>query len=175
MKYLVRFFVISLINFCITTASAETLSIVYINMDKVMNQTLAGKSLKDQLEKIHKDNIDKFVKIEDSLRIEEESIKSQKNILTEDEYNKKIILWKEKLEKYKKERQEKIDYVSKLKIDATTKLLTELNPILTDYSKNKGISIILKKRDIVLAKTQLDITEEIISLVNSKVKKIDLN
>ena len=60
MKYLVKFFVIILITFCFNTLKAENISIVYINMDKVMNETSAGKSLKDQLEKIHKENISEF-------------------------------------------------------------------------------------------------------------------
>ena len=55
MKYLVKFFVIILITFCITIVKAE-ISIVYINMEKVMNQTIAGKSIVQQLEKIHKKN-----------------------------------------------------------------------------------------------------------------------
>ena len=52
MKYPVRFFVIILITFCFSIANAnETLSIVYINMEKVMNKSLAGKSLIEQLDK----------------------------------------------------------------------------------------------------------------------------
>ena len=39
------------------------------------------------------------------------------------------------------------------KIEATKMLLNEVTPILTNYSKEKGISIILKKKDILLAKT----------------------
>ena len=67
MKYNVRFFVIILITFCITIAKANDFSsIVYINMDKVMNETIAGKSLIQQLEKIHKLNIKEFKKIEPS-------------------------------------------------------------------------------------------------------------
>ena len=63
----------------------------------------------------------------------------------------------------------------KKKIDGTKKLLKEINPILADYSNKKNISVILRKKDIVIAKTDLDITNEIIELVNSKVKKINLN
>ena len=84
-------------------------------------------------------------------------------------------MFKNKIEDYKKKRKEKIDYVSKKKIEATKMLLNEVTPILTNYSKEKGISIILKKKDILLAKTELDITDEIISLVDLKIKKIDLN
>ena len=69
----------------------------------------------------------------------------------------------------------KLTTFQKKKIEATAMLLNEVTPILTNYSKEKGISIILKKKDIVLAKTELDITDEIISLLDSKIKKIDLN
>ena len=175
MKYLVKFFVIILITFCFNTLKAENISIVYINMDKVMNETSAGKSLKDQLEKIHKENISEFAKIEENLKTEEASIVSQKNILSSEEYNKKVNILKEKIEKYKKNRKQKIDYVSKKKIEATSKLLKKINPIIADYSTKKGISIIFKKKDIVLAKTELEITEEIIALVDTKIQKIDLN
>ena len=119
MKYLVKFFVIVLLFFYSTTSISETISIVYINMDKVMNQSLAGKDLKKQLDSIHKKNIDEFAKIEENLKSEESSIKSQKNILSEEEYNKKVNLFKNKIEDYKKKRKEKIDYVSKKKNEAT--------------------------------------------------------
>ena len=80
-----------------------------------------------------------------------------------------------KISDYKQNRQKKIDSISKKKIEATSKLLKEITPILTEYSKKNKISIILKKKDIVLGRTDLDITNEIIDIINSKVKKINLN
>ena len=176
MKYHVKFFVIILITFCTTIAKAnESSSIVYINMDKVMKKSAAGKSLIKQLDKIHQSNIMEFKKIEDSLKSEESSLMSQKNILSEEEFAKKINLLKKNISDYKKNRKIKIDLVAKKKVDATTKFFEILSPILTDYSKNNSISIILRKKDIVIAKSDLDITDKIIELVNSKIKKISLN
>ena len=98
MKYNVRFFVIILITFCITIAKANDFSsIVYINMDKVMKKSAAGKSLIEQLEKIHLSNIAEFKKIEDSLKSEESSIMSQKNILSEDEFRQGKIKYDDKI------------------------------------------------------------------------------
>ena len=116
-----------------------------------------------------------FKKREKGLKIEEEKILSQKNILSNEEYDKKIFFLKKKISNYKEERKNKINLVSKKKNDGTSKLLKEINPILTDYSKKNNISIILRKKDIVLAKTELDITTEIIKVLNSKVTKISLN
>ena len=140
-----------------------------------MNETIAGKYLIKQLEKIHKKNIEEFKIIEEDIKTEESSILSKKNILSPDEYNKKVDTLKNKISNYKKNRQKKIDSISKKKIDATSKLLKEITPILADYSKKNKISIILKKKDILLGRTDLDITNEIIDIVNSKVKKINLN
>tara|TARA_B100000029_G_scaffold87619_1_gene77679 strand:+ start:1858 stop:2388 length:531 start_codon:yes stop_codon:yes gene_type:complete len=176
MKYPVRFFVIILITFCFSIANAnETLSIVYINMEKVMNKSLAGKSLIEQLDKIHQSNIEEFKKSEASIKADENKIMSQKNILSEEEFNKKINLLKVKVDNYKKYRKSKIDNVAKMKVEATNKFFQKLNPILTDYSKKNNISIILRRKDIVIAKTDLDITENIIVLIDSKIKEIDLN
>ena len=176
MKYNVRFFVIILITFCITIAKANDFSsIVYINMDKVMKKSAAGKSLLEQLEKMHLSNITEFKKIEDSLKSEESSIMSQKNILSEEEFAKKINSLKKKINDYKKNRKTKVNSASKMKVDATTKFFEILNPILADYSKKNSISIILRKKDIVIAKSDLDITDTIIELINLKIKKISLN
>ena len=59
MKYPVKFFVIILITIC-SISKAENLSIVYLNMDQVMNQSIPGISLNNQLDKIHKANLDEF-------------------------------------------------------------------------------------------------------------------
>ena len=176
MKYLVRLFVIFLITFCITLSKAEDkIVLAYIDMEKVFNESLAGKSLINQLEIIHKENLKEFEKIEKDLKNKEDSILSQKNIISEDEYDKKVFLLKKEIDSYKNIRKEKINFVSKKKVDGTKKLLKEINPILADFSKKKDISVIMRKKDIVIAKTNLDITNEIIELVNSKVKEINLN
>ena len=140
-----------------------------------MNQSIAGKSLNNQLDKIHKTNLGEFKKNEEDLKKEEVLILSQKNVLSEEDYKNKVNLFKEKLNGYKKNRQEKIDSVTKKRMNSTANLLKEINPILSDYSKKNGISIILRKQDIVLARTDLDITKQIIEAIDLKIKKINLN
>ena len=144
-------------------------------MEKVFNESLAGKSLIGQLEEMHKLNLIEFEKIKKKLKSQEETILSQKNILSDEDYEKKVFLLKKEINNYKDSRNEKINLISKKKADGTKKLLKQLNPILAGYSKDNNISIIFSKKDIVIAKTHLDITNKIIELVNTKVKKISLN
>ena len=60
-------------------------------------------------------------------------------------------------------------------LEANNKILSILNPIINDYSKEKSISIIFQKKNIVSGRNDLDITTDILNLLNNKIKKIDLN
>ena len=60
-------------------------------------------------------------------------------------------------------------------MESSAKLLSIINPILSDYSKVNNISIILQKKNVVLAKTDLNITNKVIDILNSKIESINLN
>ena len=60
-------------------------------------------------------------------------------------------------------------------MNASAKLLSEIKPILSEYSKKNNISIILQKNNVVLGKTDLDITSNIIKITNTKIKSINLD
>ena len=154
--------------------SAEENLIVYINMDRIMNETIAGKSINNQIQKIHNANLEDFKKIEKSIKNEETEIVSQKNTLSNEDYQKKINSLRAKINNYKKSRQERINALNKKRINASSVLLKKINPILSDYSNENGISIILPKKNVILAKTNLDITNTIIDLANLKIKEIEL-
>ena len=174
MKYLVKIFVIIIFLFCNNLSYAENL-IVYIDMEKILNESKSGMSINKQLEKIHKMNIKEFKKIEDELKKKEESIIAQKNILSKEDYAKKIKILRDNTNSYRKNRQEKINLLTKKRMESSAKLLSIINPILSDYSKVNNISIILQKKNVVLAKTDLNITNKIIDILNSKIESINLN
>tara|TARA_B100001105_G_scaffold174405_1_gene140537 strand:- start:32 stop:556 length:525 start_codon:yes stop_codon:yes gene_type:complete len=174
MKYLVKIFVIIIFLFCNNLSYAENL-IVYIDMEKILNESKSGMSINKQLEKIHKMNIKEFKKIEDELKKKEESIIAQKNILSKEDYTKKIKILRDNANSYRKNRQEKINLLTKKRMESSSKLLSIINPILSDYSKVNNISIILQKKNVVLAKTDLNITNKIINILNSKIESINLN
>ena len=54
-------------------------------------------------------------------------------------------------------------------------MLNTLTPILTSYSTDKNIDIILPKKNLLIGRTELDITNEILEIFNKKVKTIKIN
>ena len=63
---------------------------------------------------------------------------------------------------------------NKSKVDNTNNLLELINPILVKFSNDKEIAIILQKKDLVVAKSELDITDDIIKIVNVQVKELKI-
>ena len=49
-------------------------------------------------------------------------------------------------------------------------LMQEINPIISEYVKEKSIDLVLDKKNILIGKTSYDITENILELVNTKLK-----
>ena len=80
-------------------------------------------------------------------------------------------LRKEALE-YQNLRQKLIKESNDQLIKAKSELVQKLQPILTKYSQNNYLSLILKKKMVVIGKTELDVTKDILELANKEIKDI---
>ena len=171
-----NFLLIFIIFFFFNSYSlSEENKIVYIDMDLLISKSLAGKSINNQIKSQNKNNLEKFKKIESDIKNEDEDISNKKNILSEDEYKKMVSQLNKKIKNYRVMVSENVDKNNKLKISATKKLIKKLNPILSDYSEKNSISIILQKRDIIIGKNSLNITDDIIKILDENVKEIKIN
>ena len=150
-------------------------SVVYIDLNKIMNNSIAGKSITSQLENNHKKNISKFKNIEEELKKEEAEIISQKNVITKEEFEKKIIDLRDKANKFRKERNDNINNLNNQRLEATSKMITLVRPILSEFSDKNSISLIIDKKNIIIGKTLLDITDDILKIVDEKIGKIQLD
>ena len=125
---------------------------VIIDMDFLMNNSLAGKSIIKRLDEKNKSSQKKFQKIEKNLKDEENKIISQKNILSNQEYLNKVQLFKKKIADYKASRNKTIKDISIMKNTAQKKLIEALTPILAEYSQENSISYIIPKKILSLVK-----------------------
>ena len=58
-------------------------------------------------------------------------------------------------------------------LELTNKMINEINKILTKYASDNSISIIVQKKNIIIGKSELDITETILKEFNNQVKSIN--
>ena len=162
--------ILSIFLFIVNPVNSDQ-KIVFINMQKVLETSNSGSSVLKQLNDINNKNLMFLKKEEKKFKEKETKLISQKNIITESDFQNKINDLKTEIKKYNQNKKKIITDFNKLKVDNTNKLLQLINPILVKFSNDKEISIILQKKDLVVGKIQLDITDEIIKIVNNNIKE----
>ncbi len=168
-------FLISLIFiFVYSNAVAET-KVRFVDMDILIKNSSAGKSLLSQLDKKNKDNKMSFDKSRKKLSEKKKKITAQKNVLTTEEYNKKVKALNDEFEKFKVESENEIRLLAKKRDDGMLKILNELNIILSEHSNENNLTFIIDQKNIIIGKTDLNITETIMKKLNNKINKIKLN
>ena len=168
-KYL--FFVLFLFNSSLSLAIEKFL---YIDVDFIMNNSLAGKSILKQLENQKNKDFEEFKKITNQLKDKEKKIVNQKNLLNEEEFKKKITLFRSEVSAYELKKANKVKNINKKKAEGQKSLFDSLNLILKEYSKKNSVDYIINRQNIVIGKSEYDITKVILQSLNSKVKNIKL-
>ena len=164
--------------FVLSTISSNLLAnnskIVFIDMDKLLNNSIVGKSVNKKIgsiiekNKLEKENLEKDIKADD------EKISSQKNVLNDEEIKKMVNDLNKKIKNYQEIISEHKKNVQKIRVDSSAIILENLKPILSEYSDKNSISIVLQKKDVIIGKNELNITKDIIKILDNKLKKIEI-
>jgi len=170
-----RFFLPLFLFFIISSPVISEQKIVFVDMDRLVSVSKPGFSIFNQLKDINNKNLNFLKKEEKKLKDKEKKLLAQKNIISETDFKNKIDELKSEINDYNQNRNKMIEKFNKLKVENTNNLLKLVNPILAKYSTQNEISIILQKKDLIIGKTELDITDEIIKIINNEIKEFKIN
>ena len=158
-----------LILILINTSFAND-KIVFLDINYVLSNSDKGKLIFKQIDEKNKKNILELEKKENILKNKEKDLEIKKNILSENELNKQIEDLKVQIVQFKKEKDRMVKEFNIYKKKELSSLMQEMNPIISEYVKEKSIDLVLDKKNILIGKTSYDITQNILELVNTKLK-----
>ena len=147
----------------------------FVDFKHILNESDAGKKAQNFLKKKLNDGVKKIKQKEKNIQEEEKKIIQQKKVISGEEYKKKVQKLRNEVLSIQKEKNKLFDDISKQRAKAKQVLLQNLNPILTDYMKEKKIRMVLDKKSLLIGDENLDITNDIIKILNNKLKSIKLN
>ena len=172
MKKFTYLFIIILLNLNFSQLSAQT--IAYANIDFIIQNSEIGKKIIIHYKKENDDLVKSIKSEEKEIRQEENELYAQKNILEANEFSKKLDSIKVKVNEFNKVNQEKIKNLNIKKDKTFNSLIIEIKKILNSFAQEKKIDIILSSKQIIIGKSNFDVTEEILKIVNEKIKKFDI-
>ena len=167
MKKIYFFFIIFLFFFDISLSKAND-KIAFIDLNYILSESNEGKKILDKLEIDNNKNVNFFKSEETKLKQERENINKLKNILSQEEYNNKMNLFKTKVNNYNLKKQEMIKLFEDSKNSELKTFFSNLNEIMNNFMQENSINLILDKKNIVMANNKNDISDDILKIINKK-------
>ena len=171
MKFIFIIF-LTILKFEIAFANEK---IAFIDLNFIINNSVAGKSIKNYVNNLNKEKINYFKKIESEIKKDENDLISKKNIIEKKIYNEKVDEIKLRINNYNIERKKFDQNISEKKFRYNNQLLAKINPIISNYVEENSLTIVLPKKMIIIAKKDLDITKQILEILNKSLQKINFD
>ncbi|MDC0565949.1 OmpH family outer membrane protein [Candidatus Pelagibacter sp.] len=143
--------------------------IFYIDIDKIINQTIIGKHINEEFQNSKKKIDSKNIETKNELKKREESIIAQKNILEASEFNNKLKLFTNDVNNFNQLSQKSNRDLQNKLMKNKANFLRLIEPILLDYVAANNITYLLQKKYIIVGHNDLNKTTDIIELVDKKI------
>ena len=163
-----------IIFFSISNVSKAQDNIAFIDLNIIFDNSNAGKKINKDIVNKRKQNDNNFKNLQTKFESDREKLLAKKNVISKDEFNKQLFDLENKLKDYNSKIKKENNELTNLQLKARKEFFNNLRPILEDYAKENSIDIILKKENVLIGKTTLDISNDILKIFDKKVKKISI-
>jgi len=148
--------------------------VAYLNIDFILTNTLAGKSLLSKLKKEEEFKISEFKSSDEDFKNEEKKILAKKNLISKEEISKEMKTLQVKFQKYKKNKAKEIAVLKKKRNRNIINFLNSINPIIEKYMADNSIYMLIDKKNVFIASKNYDITKKLIELIDNQIKTVDI-
>ena len=144
--------------------------IAYIDMDFILKNSEIGKKTLDSIKILNDRNINELKKKDEILKNLERKIISKKNIISKEDFDKEVLLIKEKANSFKEDQSKMIEDFNNYKKRELDSILNKISPIINAYMEEKSVKILLDSKNILIGRSNLNLTDEVIKEINEKIK-----
>ena len=148
--------------------------VAYLNIDFILTNTLAGKSLLSKLKKEEEFKISEFKSSDEDFKNEEKKILAKKNLISKEEISKEMKTLQVKFQKYRKNKTNEIADLKTKRNRNIINFLNSINPIIEKYMADNSIYMLIDKKNVFIANKNYDITKKLIELIDNQIKTVDI-
>lgn len=170
---LIAVFSIMVFFFFCTAVYAGGYRFGYVDVQKAVNESMAGKKAMKNFEEQVRTTQDDIMKEKEEIEKLGEIIKKQSMLLTEDVRREKEKDYLRRQRDFERKVKDSKSELQMKEAELTNDILEELIPIIQKYGKDNNYSIIFQKdvRMLLYASDALDLTGKIISIYDKEFQK----
>ena len=163
-----------IIIFTLITSVSKAQNLVYANLEMIVNTSEVGKKIISNFSKKNENLLKEFKIGEEKIKEKEKKLISQKNILQDDEYIKKINQLKDEVNVFNESNKKKLNELNSNRDKILDSFLKEIKKTLSDFAEQNKIDLILSSNQIIIGKSNLDVTKDILIIVNRKITNFEI-
>lgn len=148
-------------------------NIVYIDLNYIFSKSKLGNKISIEIQNLKEKNNKIIESLKHEIQAQDEFIKSQKNIISKEEYSNRIYDLQEMITEYDIKVKQLNDEFLLFENNISKKYLKNIYPIMENYAKEKSIDLIIKKNQVLIGINELDISNDILKIFDKEVNNLD--
>ncbi len=166
--------VLAVIFFASVPAYAEV-KVAVVNIQKIMRESDAAESIQVQLEEYRKSFQDEFSQHERGLMEQEQALTEARADMPADKFAKKRQDFENQLLETRmlvQKRQRALEQAAGVALDQIRVKIVEA---VSDIADDRGYDLVLPRQNVVLADKSLDITDDVMAVLNRSLQDVQLD
>lgn len=175
MKFFKIFFLI--VNFVFSAFAKNNFEVkaAIVDVQYILEHSIAIQGIKKSIESISQDIQTYISKKELEFRKMEEELIKKRESLDESSFNKEVNLFNQRVNETQKEMQARKVKLEQAHAEAVGKVQESMNAIIKGLKNKYDFNIVFPSSQIIFAEGELNITTEVINLLNAKIKSVKIN
>ena len=149
-------------------------SIAIVDVDKLLSESKAGKSIQSQHSKKRESFQKEFTTLENKLMEAEKNLVKEKETLSPEDFAKKREDFQKEFQKTRSLFQKRRNTLDKGLADAFKMLRKIIIQTTAEVSEEKKFDIVVTRESVVIVDKKMDITSEVLERMNKKISNIPL-
>lgn len=158
--------------------AADAPAIAVVNVQKVMGESTAVKTLREQLENKYKSYQSEINKKKEPLQKEGQELVKKQGVLSKDAYKDKAKALDKKMTEVQQEAESKKAILNNASAKSSQEVQKAVAAIVNDIAKEKGLMLVVSTEtptsQVLYADAKIDISDEVVKRLNDKLPKIDV-
>jgi outer membrane protein len=148
-------------------------SVAIVDVQRVLAESAAGKSIQAQLETEGRKIRDQITKLDDELKNGENELKRQRSVMSADAFNEQAQALQRRQAEAQRIVQDRRDAFTKGQNDAVNVVGDNIRDIVQQLAAERHIGMVLRKEVVMsIADKNMDVTDDVIHRLNEKLPSV---
>ena len=169
-----QFLLFPLIAIFLAHSASAKMSIAVVDVQSIWEKSSAAEEARKQLKSKDESFVAEVKKKDEELKKEDEELSKKRSVLSADAYEAQRKAFKEKQVAISTALERKRENLKKSIAKATDTVQAAIFDIVASLAKEKEFELAIPKSQAVYASSQIDITADVLKILNQKLPKIDI-